>query len=193
MSLQCMIISLQGLCVQEGRQAQQTPTPAGGFADLLHAMLGEEGGCYSAPQTDHETANPVLDRQPVHTTPNPNALGDVTNTQGRVAGSASKHPAGNARTAAAAAGPAGKKAADKVSVKLSAPTAKNGTSKDESKGASRRSARVHAKNQSDKVDASPAVELFSGAYQVKQPTVASCNWKGTSMVGMKASATFSQL
>lgn len=135
-------------------------------------MLGDEGGCYSAPQADHETANPVLDRQPVHTTPQPNALGDVTNTQSRVAASASKHPAGKARTAAAAAGTPGNKAIDKVSEKLSAPTGKNGTSKDESKGASRRSARVRAKNQSDKVEASPAVELFSGAYQVMQPNVA---------------------
>ena len=152
--------------MQEVKQVSQAPTPAGGFAELLQTVLCE-GDCNCAPGTEHAT---VLDRQPVNTAPKPNALGDVTNTQGRTGGSASK-PAGKARTAAAAAAArtSGKTAADKAS----APTAVNGVSKTESKGASRRSARVQAKKQESKsdkenpLDASPAVELFSGAYQVR--------------------------
>lgn len=166
--------------MQEVKQVSQAPTPAGGFAELLQAML-DEGDYHSAPGIKHGTANPVLDRHPVNTAPKPNVLGDVTNTQGHTGGSASKPPAGKARTAAAAAAAArtsGKTAADKASAKMSAPTAMNGVSKTESKGAGRRSARVPSKNQQSKsdkeqpLDASPAVELFSGAYQVEQHTVA---------------------
>ena len=161
--------------VQEAKQASQASNPAGGFAELLQAMLGEND-CNSAPGSEHGTANPVLNRQPVNTAPKANALGDVTNTQGHMGGLASKAPAGKARTAAAATagGSSGKTAADKVTARLSAPNAISGVSKtvSETKGASRRSARAQAQNQHrepDKgqpSDASPAVELFFSAYQV---------------------------
>ena len=153
--------------MQEVKHVKQAPTPARGFADLLQAMLGG-GDCFSAPGTEHGTANPVLDRQPVNTASRPKALGDVTNTQGHVGGSASDSLAGKARTAvAAAASTLGKTAAATCCV-----------SKPENKGASRRSARVQAKNQQSKSDkkqpsdASPAVQLTLGACQVKQHTVA---------------------
>lgn len=151
--------------MQAVKEGSQAPTSARGFADLLQAMLGE-GDCTSAPGSQHGTANPVLDRQPVNTAPKPKALGDITNTQGHVGGSVSHSRAGKARTTAAA-GTSGKAAA-----------ATKGVSKPENKGASRRSARVQVKNQQSKSDkeqpsdASPAVKLFSGADQVIQHTVA---------------------
>ena len=85
--------------VQEVKQASQVPNPAGGFAELLQAMLGDND-CNSDPGTEHGTANPELRRRLVNTAPKSNALGDVTNTQGHMGGSTLKPPA---RTAAAAA------------------------------------------------------------------------------------------
>ena len=149
--------------VQEGKRARP-PTTAGGFEDLLQAVLGQDD-CYLGPRTQHGTANPALDSTLMNLAPKPSALGDVTNTQRRVGGSAPKHPAGKACAAAPAA--------DKACAKPSAQNAMEGVSKAESKGASRRCARVQAKkqqSQADKQQHSATVELFSDAYQVKQHT-----------------------
>lgn len=152
--------------VQEVKQPSRTPVAAG-FADLLQAVLSQED--YNSPvQTQHETAR---GGHLMSSAPKPGALGDVTNTQHHVGGSAPKPSAEKACTAAggAVAGRSGKTAADRA-------PAKPGVLKPESKGASRKSARVLARKQQGNPDkeqqsqATPAVELFSGAFQVQPPS-----------------------
>ena len=156
--------------MQEVKQPKRTPATAGGFADLLQAVLRQDD-CDSAVKTQHGTANPAFGGHPLSTAPKPSALGDVTNTQHHAGGSTPTHPSGKPCTAAggAVADRSGKTAAARA-------PANRGVLKPESKGASRKSARVQTRKPQGKPDkehqsqATPAVELFSGAFQVQLHT-----------------------
>ena len=173
--------------MQEVKQACQPTTKGGGFADLLQAVLSQEDACL-APRLQEKTAHPL---QPQEPTPKPRALGDVTNTQAQKFASGRQSSAGKATTVAAASKTCSAAAVGKACIAAPVAVAPNkaasrsmskppasfaahaDAARTETKAGSRRSARVQARKKESKPDgrpqsgASQAVELFSGAHQVK--------------------------